>query len=377
VSAAGSGPTVRWPINLAEFEERARGILSPATFDYIVGGAADEHSLPHAGALFAQILLRPRVMVDVATCDASTAVLGHPVPYPILVAPTGDHGIAHPDGEQATASGVAAAGTVMIASSGSTKTLEEIAAAANGPRWLHLPLLRDRSVMAVLIDRAQANGYTALCLTIDHKVTALRERNVRNGWISPPPANLAGLLETDTADWSLSGSTTRRAEQVFDRAADWRYLDETVAMTELPVAVKGVLRGDDARLAVDHGAAAVIVSDHGARQLDTAVAPLQALGEVADAVADDAEIYLDGGIRRGTDVLKALALGARAVLIGRPVLYGLAVGGADGVAEVLRILADEFLTAMAMCGCPDLASIRSDLTVVPAAMGLGTRGVTR
>ena len=353
------------PLNVREFEARAREVLDVAAFDYIAGGAADEISLRRAGARFAKILLRPRVMVDVETCRTASTVLGQRVPYPILVAPSGDHGIAHPDGELATAAGVAATGTVMIVSSGSTKTLEEIAAAASGPRWLHLPLLRDRSVMATVIARAEASGYTALCLTVDHKVTALRERNVRHRWVSPPPPNFEGLLEIDTADWSSTASTSQRAGQVFDRSATWQYLDEVRRMTQLPVVTKGVLRGDDARLAIDHGAAAVIVSDHGARQLDTAVAPIQALPEVVDAVGDDAEVYLDGGIRRGTDVLKALALGARAVLIGRPIMYGLAVGGADGVSEVLRMLSAEFVTAMAMCGCADLDSIRPDLAIVP------------
>jgi len=300
-------------------------------------------------------------MVDVADCDTGTSVLGHRIAYPILIAPSGDHGIAHPDGELATAAGAAAANALYVVSSGSTMTLEQVAEAASGPRWLHLPLLRDRGAARTLIERAERSGYSALCLTVDHKVTALRERNRRNGWVSPPSPNLDGLVHLDAAVWSQPGSTARRADQVFDRAATWDYLDEIAAMTPLPLAVKGVLRGDDARRAVDHGAAAVIVSDHGARQLDTAVPPIRALTEIVAAVGADAEVYLDGGIRRGTDVIKALALGARAVLVGRPILYGLAVAGADGVAQVLQILRDEFVTAMVMCGCPDLASIGPDL----------------
>lgn len=351
------------PINLLDFESRARAALPRGAFDYIAGGAADEVGLSLPRELFDRLWLRPRVMVDVADCDTTTSVLGHAIAYPILIAPSGDHGIAHPDGELATAVGATAAEALYVVSSGSTFTLEEIAGAASGPRWFHLPLLRDRGAARTLIARAERSGYSALCLTVDHKVTALRERNRRNAWVSPPSPNLDGLVRLDAAVWSEPGSTARRADQVFDRAATWGYLGEIIAMTSLPVAVKGVLRGDDARRAVDHGAAAVIVSDHGARQLDTAVPPIRALPEVVAAIGGDAEVYLDGGIRRGTDVLKSLALGARAVLVGRPILYGLAVAGADGVARVLRILWDELVTAMAMCGCPDLASIGPDLLV--------------
>jgi 4-hydroxymandelate oxidase len=349
------------PINLFDFEDRARAALPRGAFDYIAGGAADEVSLGRPRELFDGILLRPRVMVDVSHCDTTTSVLGHRIAYPSLIAPSGDHGIAHPDGELATAAGAVAADALYVVSSGSTMTLEQIAGAASGPRWLHLPLLRDRGAARALIARAEQSGYSALCLTVDHKVTALRERNRRNSWVSPPSPNLDGLVKLDPAVWSEPGSAARRADQVFDRAATWGYLDEIAGMTPLPVAVKGILRSDDARRAVDRGAAAVIVSDHGARQLDTAVPPIRALPEVVAAVGDDAEVYLDGGIRRGTDVLKALALGARAVLVGRPILYGLAVAGADGVAQVLRVLRDELVTAMVMCGCPDLSSIGRDL----------------
>jgi 4-hydroxymandelate oxidase len=349
-------------INLSDVEEAARAVLPAASYDYIAGGAGDEVSLARPRAIFDRIRLRPRVLVDVSGCDTGTTLLGHRVPAPILVAPSGDHGIAHADAERATARGAAAAGTIMIASCGSTLALEEIAAAAaDGARWLHLPLFKDRGVAAEIVRRAQASGYSALCLTVDHKVAALRERNVRNGWVSPPTANLSGLLDVATADWADGRSARQRAEQVFDRGATWAYLTELTGMTDLPIVVKGVLRSDDARRAVEEGAAAIVVSDHGGRQLDTTFSPIEVLPEIADAVDASAEVYLDGGIRRGTDVLKALALGARAVLLGRPVMYGLAVAGAEGVRTVLSMLADELATAMAMCGAPRLDAIDASL----------------
>ena len=348
-------------VNLFDYERAAAATLPADAFDYIAGGVADEVSLRRARGVFDDLLLRPRTMVDVGRCDTASTVLSQPVSCPILVAPSGDHGIAHPDGEKATVRGAAAADTLMIVSSGSTFPLEEIAAAADGSLWFHLGLLRDRKAAARLLTRAQDSGYRAVCLTVDHKVTGLRERNVRNGWVSPPPVNLAGLVEVSTADWAQGSTLARRADQVFDRSATWGYLEEIAAMTSLPLVAKGILRGDDAAAAVAHGAAAVVVSDHGARQLDTTVSPIEALPEVVAAVGSRAEVYVDGGFRRGTDVIKALALGARAVLIGRPVIYGLAVGGSAGVAAVLRLLRAEFETAMAMCGAAAVADLRPDL----------------
>ncbi len=355
-------------LNLLDFEADARAILPASAFDYIAGGAADELSLGRARSVFDQLALRPRVLVDVTTCDTSTTVLGEALRYPILVAPSGDHGIAHRHGEQETARGVATADTVMIVSCGSTFSLEEIAAAApEGVRWLHLPLFRDRGVAAEIMRRAEDSGYRAFCLTVDHKVTALRERNVRNAWVSPPTANLRGLLDLETANWS-NASNDRRAAQVFDRAATWSYVEDMVAATSLPLVVKGVLRGDDARRAAEVGARAVVVSDHGARQLDTALAPIEVLPEIAEAVGTAVEVYLDGGVRRGTDIVKALALGARAVLLGRPIIYGLAVNGADGVRDVLHILRHELTVAMAMCGLPNLSAIGPDLVAIESPL---------
>jgi 4-hydroxymandelate oxidase len=362
-------------LNLFDVEAEARAVLPAAAFDYIAGGAADEISLGRPRRVFDRLALRPRVLVDVSTCDTSTTVLGARLPYPVLVAPSGDHGIAHPDAERETARGVAAAGTVMIVSCGSTLTLEDVAAAApEAMRWFHLPLFKDSGVAAEIMARAEASSYTAFCLTVDHKVTALRERNIRNGWTSPPAANLHGHLHVDAAAWSDAESTSRRADQVFDRAATWRHVEHTASTTRLPVVVKGVLRGDDAQRAADAGAAAVVVSDHGGRQLDTTFAPIEVLPEVVEAVDGAAEVYLDGGIRRGTDIVKSLALGARAVLVGRPVIYGLAVDGADGVRAVLEMLRRELAVAMAMCGLPRLSAIDADAVAMTSPLERRLRG---
>nr|BFE61530.1 alpha-hydroxy acid oxidase [Dactylosporangium thailandense] len=350
-------------VNLADYESRARELLDPAAYDYIAGGADAEVSLALPRRALDAIRLRPRVMVDVTVCDLATTVLGTPVPAPILVAPSGDHGIAHPDGELATARGAAATGTLLVVSSGATYPLEDIAAAADGPRWLHVPLLRDRAAALDLVRRGEAAGYTAVCLTVDHKVMAKRERNIRNRWTTPPAANLSGVA---AAGWDVDGTAMRRRfDAVLDRSATWSYVDWLAERTPLPIVAKGILAGADADLAVRAGAAAVVVSDHGGRQLDTAIAPIEALPEVVAAVGGRAEVYVDGGFRRGTDVLKALALGARAVLLGRPVIWGLAAGGADGVAAVLLMVRDELERAMAMCGLPSLAAISPEVVKVP------------
>ncbi|GGM35891.1 alpha-hydroxy acid oxidase [Dactylosporangium sucinum] len=353
--------TVNHLVNLDDYETRARELLDPAAYDYIAGGADAEVSLGLPRRALDAIRLRPRVMTDITTCDLSTTVLGHPVPAPILVAPSGDHGIAHPAGELATARGAADTGTVMVVSSGSTYPLEDIAAAAAGPRWMHLPLLRDRDLAVELLRRAERSGYSAICLTVDHKVMAKRERNIRNRWSTPPSPNFPAAA-VPRAEWDVTGAAIRkRFDGLLDRSATWPYVSWLAERTSLPVVAKGVLAGADAALAVASGAAAVIVSDHGGRQLDTAVPPIEALPEVVAAVGDRAEVYVDGGFRRGTDVLKALALGARAVLIGRPVLWGLAVDGAAGVSAVLLMLRDELETAMAMCGAAGVAGVTKEL----------------
>ncbi|MGH2514032.1 MAG: alpha-hydroxy acid oxidase [Ktedonobacterales bacterium] len=353
------------PINVAEYEPLARAAMEPAAWDYFRSGAEDEVTLRANRTAFERIRLRPRVLVDVDVVETTTTVLGIPVAMPILVAPTAYHGLAHAEGEAATAQGASAAGTLMVASTMSNRTLEEIAEAASGPLWFQLYVYRDRSVSERLVRRAEAAGYRGLVLTVDAPRLGRREADIRNGFGLPSHLRVANFAGTAMADEpearpGVSGLATY-AHDMFDRSLSWEALDWLRSITSLPVVVKGVLVGEDAALAAEHGAAAVIVSNHGGRQLDGALPTLVALPEVVEAVGGRCEVYVDGGIRRGTDVLKALALGARAVLVGRPALWGLAVSGSAGVRHVLEILHAELDLAMALAGRPTLASVDRSL----------------
>jgi 4-hydroxymandelate oxidase len=344
------------PVNIFEYETLAKERLPQAEYDFIAGGATDEITLRRTRAVFDAIMLRPRMLVDISQRDLSTSVLGQRIEFPILLDPAGHHGRAHPDGELATARAAGAMGTVMLLSSGSSHTLEEVARAAPGPIWFQQYLYRDRGLTKMMAQRAQEAGYRALCLTLDSTVRAKRERNIRNNYSNPPSPNYAGL-EVQEMSWSTSSDAPRGANDLIDRAATWPYLDWLAANTPLPLVVKGIMTGEDGRLCSEHGVKGVIVSNHGARQLDTTFASVEVLPEVVEAVDGRIEVYLDGGIRRGTDVLKALALGARAVLIGRPLFWGLAVDGEAGLRAVLQMLRDELEMAMGMCGRPTIQSI--------------------
>ena len=354
------------PVNIYEYEARAKERLQQAEYDFIAGAATDEITLRRTRAVFDAIMLRPRMLVDISQPDLSTTVLGQPTAFPILVDPAGGHGRAHPEAELATARAAGAMGTVMILSSGSTYTLEDVAQAATGTIWFQQYLYKDRGLTQRMAHRAQEAGYKALCLTLDSTVRAKRERNIRNNYSSPASPNYAGLEVPDYA-WQTSSDAPRGVNTLIDRAATWPYVEWLADHTPLPLVVKGIMTAEDARLCAEHGVRAIIVSNHGARQLDTTFASIEVLPEVVEAVDGKCEVYLDGGIRRGTDVLKALALGARAVLIGRPLFWGLAVDGEAGVQAVLGMLRDELEMAMGMCGRPTVASIDRSLlgTVSP------------
>jgi len=354
------------PVNIYEYEARARERLPQAEYDFIAGAATDEITLRRTRAVFDAIMLRPRMLVDISQPDLATTVLGQPTAFPILVDPAGGHGRAHPEAELATARAAGAMGTVMILSSGSTYTLEDVAQAATGTIWFQQYLYKDRELTQRMAHRAQEAGYKAVCLTLDSTVRAKRERNIRNDYSSPSSPNYAGLEVPEYA-WQMSSDAPRGVNTLVDRAATWSYVDWLAAHTPLPLLVKGIMTAEDARLCAEHGVRAIIVSNHGARQLDTTFASIEVLPEVVEAVDGKCEVYLDGGIRRGTDVLKALALGARAVLIGRPLFWGLAVDGEAGVQAVLRMLRDELEMAMGMCGRPTITSIDRSLlgTVSP------------
>ncbi len=322
------------PVNLFEYEALAQAKMAPAFWDFYQGGSDDEVTLRANRAAFERIRLRPRVLVDVSASalDTRTTVLGTPVSMPVLVAPTALHCLAHPEGECAT------------------RSLEEIAQAAGGPLWFQLYVYPNPQVAEWLVQRAEAAGYRAIVLTVDLPPLGNREKDKRNNVTIPPPpfyeANFVGVEKMGQRWVRLT----------------WESLSWLRSITSLPILLKGILTAEDALLAVEHGIAGIIVSNHGGRQLDTAIASIEALPEIVEAVAGRCEVYVDGGIRRGTDILKALALGARAVLIGRPALWGLAVDGAQGVFQVLEILRKELELAMVLSGRPTLASI--DRTLV-------------
>jgi 4-hydroxymandelate oxidase len=354
------------PVNIFEYEALAKARLPQPEYDFIAGGAADEITLRRTREVFDAIMLRPRMLVDISQRDLSTTVLGQRIAFPIMVDPAGHHGRAHPEAELATARAAGAMGTVMILSSGSTYTLEDVAKAATGPIWFQQYLYKDRGFTKQMAQRAQDAGYTGLCLTLDSTVRAKRERNIRNNYSNQPSPNYAGH-QLQEMSWTFTSDAPRGANDLIDRAATWSYLDWLADNTPLPLVVKGIMTGEDARQCVEHGVKGVIVSNHGARQLDTTFASVEVLPEVAEAVDGRLEVYLDGGIRRGTDVLKALALGARAVLIGRPLFWGLAVDGEPGLRAVIQMLRDELEMAMGMCGRPTVQSIDLSLlgTVSP------------
>ena len=363
------------PINIFEFEALAERSLPRADFDFIAGAATDEITLRRTRAAFDSIMLRPQMLVDTSAMSLSTTVLGQSIDFPLLACPAGMHGKAHRDGELATARAVGSMGTVMILSSGSTYTLEDVAGEATGPIWFQQYLYKDRGLTRTMAHRAEEAGYSALCVTLDSSVSAKRERNIRNNFRAPPSPNYASV-EMGEYSWSLSSDAPRGVIDLIDRSATWTHLDQLAADTSLPILVKGIMTAEDARLCVEHGVKALVVSNHGGRQLDTTFASIEVLPEVVDAVDGRLEVYLDGGIRRGTDILKALALGARAVLIGRPLFWGLAADGEDGVRTVLQILRDELEMAMAMCGRPNISSVDISLlgTVSPLASMLGQPG---
>ena len=344
------------PVNIFEFQELAEQRLSKPEADFIAGGATDEITLRRTRAVYDSIMLRPRMLVDISQRDLSTTVLGQRIEIPVMLDPAGNHGRAHPDGELATARAAGAIGTVMFLSSNSTYTLEEVAKVASGPLWYQQFLYKDRGLTISMADRAREAGYTALCLTLDSTVPAKRERDIHNSYTMLPAANYAGLELPDYTS-TLSSDAPRGVNALIARSATWSELDWLAANTPLPITVKGIMTAEDAELCVEHGVKALLVSNHGARQLDTTFATIEVLPEVVAAVDGRLEVYLDGGIRRGTDILKALALGARAVLVGRPLFWGLAVDGEAGVRTVLQMLREELDIAMGLCGRPTIDSI--------------------
>lgn len=354
-------------VNLLELEALAREHLPQGAFDYIAGAADDEVSHRSNRIDFDHILLRPRYMVDVSNIDIATTVLGTPISLPVMFAPTAGHKLCCSDGEIATARAAHGAGTAMILSTLSTTPMEEVAAASDGPKWFQLYVYKDREITRQLVQRAESSGYKALCLTVDVPVIGNRERDLRNAFSltdSFPLANFLGI-ELDKMPSGVVNESSGFGSYIaskWDPSLTWKDFDWFRSITRLPIVVKGILTAEDAKEAVEHGAEGIVVSNHGGRQLDGTLSGIAALPEVAEAVAGRCEILVDGGVRRGTDVLKALALGARAVLIGRPYMWGLTIAGETGARTVLEILRRELTSAMALTGRPTIASI--DRTLV-------------
>lgn len=353
-------------VRVEDFEDVARGNLPDDAWNYFAGGAGDEATLRDNREAFARLRLLGRVMRDVSGRSLETTLLGQPVSMPVMVAPVAMQKLAHDDGELATARAASAARALMIVSTLATTSIEDIAKASPGPRWFQLYIYKDRGVTADLVRRAEDAGCGAIVLTVDGQVWGRRDRDQRSGFTLPPGMTLANLSSSghDKVPSGTDGSgIAAYAASLLDDSIDWNDLESLVASTKLPVVCKGVLHPDDARLCLAHGARGVFVSNHGGRQLDGSPATMDVLQAVVDAVDGRAEVYLDGGVRRGTDVVKALALGARAVAVGRPVIWSLGAGGQKGVARMLELLREELDNAMALCGARTPAGLERSLVV--------------
>ena len=348
------------PVCLTDFEPLAKAKMSPMAWEYVNSAAADEITVKWNREAFNRIRLRPRVLIDVSKLDTRVTLFGQEMPFPILLAPTSSHRVTHPEGEIATAHGASTAHATMVLSTLSTTSVEDVAAALKTPLWFQLYVQQDRGFTRELVQRAQAAGCRALCLTVDTPVSGARNREERAHFTLPPGVDFPHLRGYKAAA-DRSAQTAEGVSSIFSGllSADltWKDVAWLQSFAKVPLLLKGVLNPDDADRAAKEGVAGIIVSNHGGRNFDTVPATIDALPLVAEKVAGRIPILMDGGVRRGTDVLKALALGATAVQIGRPYVYGLGAAGADGVARVLQILQNEFMMAMALAGRPTISSI--------------------
>ncbi|KAA2257279.1 alpha-hydroxy-acid oxidizing protein [Solihabitans fulvus] len=356
------------PFRVEDYAEFARASLSAEVWGFVQGGSGAEWTLAANRAAYDRVRLRTRVLTDVSRCDLGTTVLGARLASPLGVAPMAYHRLAHPDGELATAAAAGATGSLFVVSIFASETIEDIAAAATGPLWLQLYWLRQREILVDLIRRAEAAGYGALVLTVDAPRVGRRLRDLRNAFALPQDVRAVNIAEPVMAASHESADGTsaieRHSREQFDQTVTWSDLAWLRERSSLPLVLKGILTAEDARLAVEHGVDAVVVSNHGGRQLDGAVPSLDALPEVVAAVAGRLPVLVDGGVRTGGDVFKSLALGACAVLVGRPVLWGLAHSGAAGAGAVLGLLREELDNCMALAGRPTLADIDSSAVVL-------------
>ncbi|KAG8098419.1 hypothetical protein GUJ93_ZPchr0013g37597 [Zizania palustris] len=345
--------------NVMEYQAIAKQKLPKMVYDYYASGAEDEWTLNENREAFSKILFRPRILIDVSKIDMTTTVLGFKISMPIMIAPTAMQKMATPEGEYATARAASAAGTIMTLSSWATSSVEEVASTGPGIRFFQLYVYKDRNVVEQLVRRAERAGFKAIALTVDTPRLGRREADIKNRFVLPPYLTLKNFegLDLGKMDKSNDSGLASYVAGQIDRTLSWKDVKWLQSITSMPILVKGVITAEDARLAVHSGAAGIIVSNHGARQLDYVPATISALEEVVTAAQGRIPVYLDGGVRRGTDVFKALALGAAGVFIGRPVVFALAAEGEAGVRNVLRMLREEFELTMALGGCTSLADI--------------------
>ncbi|XP_010534951.1 PREDICTED: peroxisomal (S)-2-hydroxy-acid oxidase GLO4-like isoform X2 [Tarenaya hassleriana] len=348
-----SRPMADETVNVNEFQQLAKKILPKMHYDFYAGGSEDQHTLKENIEAFHRITLRPRVLTDVSRIDMSVSILGYRISAPVMIAPTARHKLAHPQGEIATARAAASSKTIMIVSYMSTCTVEEIAASCNAVRFLQLYVFKKRDITARMVKRAENSGYKAIVLTVDVPRLGRREADIKNRMISRQLENFKGSISTENKGSGIEALTSN----LFDASVSWKDIEWLRSVTKLPILIKGILTSDDAVKAVEARVDGIIVSNHGGRQLDYTPATITVLEEVVHAVKGKIPILVDGGIRRGTDVFKALAFGAQAVLIGRPVIFGLAAKGEDGAKQVIEMLKNELETTMALSGCPTIKDI--------------------
>jgi len=344
-------------INLNDYVEAAKQSLPLAVRDWVYGGSEDELTLKENCEAFRRLQIRQRVLVDVSKVNLTATVLGLKLPSPILPCPIGIQKILHPDGELAVARAAQKLKTVMSVSTASSYSLEEIAKNTKGPKWFQVYVFKDIGITHDLMNRAAQAGYSALIVTVDAPAFGRRERDFRNGFKVPGHIQLENLLGGLTKEQL----TTAPFDSYFDRSFSWKQLATLMKKTNLKIIVKGIQTVEDAKIARDHGVSAIIVSNHGGRQLDASVATIDSLRSIGEKYADEMDLILDSGVRRGTDVIKAIALGAKAVMIGRPYLSGLALAGEEGVLKVFELLNEELSFNMMLAGCPNLSSITRSL----------------
>lgn len=351
------------PINVDDYEKIAREKMNPMFFDYYASGADDELTLHENTAAYSRLKLQYRVLRGITAVDTRSSLLGHDLAWPLLIAPSGFQKLAHPEGELAMVRGATQAQVPMILSTAATTPMEEVTAVAQTPIWFQLYMYKDRGLTQALVQRAEAAGCRAIALTVDTPVLGQRERDVRNGFTLPPGMSLGNLMshEEETMPTADGSALAKYTSDYFKMSLDWDDVAWLCAHTRLPVLLKGVCHPADAIRGLDYGIEGVIVSNHGGRQLDSAPATIEVLPDIATAVGDRITVLVDGGIRRGGDIFKALALGADAVCVGRAPLWGLAAAGSDGVAHVLHLLRTEFERTMTLCGVKNINEISADL----------------